>query len=144
MKRISILKNLATWSAVLAGVMAFGMACVSHAQTGSMEQDSTRTSGQGSSLSGQSSSDQESGKTDQRDSQPKSKGSASGQSASDQSDSSSSKVCAEQKLSPCEQPAPQQEGFLHKLIRILYGPDTPPGPNPDVDTNISAGGAAGG
>ena len=101
-------------------------------------------SGQGSTLAGQSSSGQESAKTDQRSSQSKSDGTASGQGASDQSGSSSSKACMEQKLASCEQPAPQQEGFLHKLLRILYGPDTPPGPNPDVDTNISAGGAAGG
>jgi hypothetical protein len=144
MKHIPILKNLATRSAVLAGVMAFGMANVSHAQTGSMEQNSIRMSGQGSTLAGESSSSQESAKTDQRSSQSKSDGTASGLGASDQSDSSSTKACAEQKLASCEQPAPQQEGFLHKLLRILYGPDTPPGPNPDVDTNISAGGAAGG
>ena len=144
MKCISILKNLATRSAVLAGIIAFGMASVSHAQTSSTEQDSIQMSGQGSTLAGQSSSGQESAKTDQRSSQSKSDGTASGQGASDQSGSSSSKACMEQKLASCEQPAPQQEGFLHKLLRILYGPDTPPGPNPDVDTNISAGGAAGG
>lgn len=38
---------------------------------------------------------------------------------------------------------PEEEGFLDKLIRIFYGPDRPRGPDPDVDTNISAGGAGG-
>ena len=43
----------------------------------------------------------------------------------------------------CAPPIPENEGLLHKIIRILSGPDWC-GPDPDVDTNISAGGAAGG
>jgi hypothetical protein len=43
----------------------------------------------------------------------------------------------------CGPPIPENEGLLHKIIRILSGPDWC-GPDPDVDTNISAGGAAGG
>ncbi len=117
MNRASILKNLTlTWPAGLAIVMAFGMTNPSHAQTGATEQGS---------------------------SQSKKDESALGQDPSAQSDATSGKSCAEEEPS-CEQSAPEQKSFLQKLIKILYGPNTPPGPNTDVDTNISAGGAAGG
>jgi hypothetical protein len=43
----------------------------------------------------------------------------------------------------CGYTTPDQESFLCKMIRIFYGPDTPPGPNRDMDNNISAGGAGG-
>jgi hypothetical protein len=143
--RASILKNLTiAWSAGLIVVMPFGMADPSHAQAGAMEQRSAPVSRQDGSLAGQPSSGPENARTDQRSSQSKSSESAPGQDTSAQSEATSSKACAEEKSTSCEQPTPEQEGFLHKLIRILYGPDTPPGPNPDVDTNISAGGAAGG
>jgi hypothetical protein len=33
---------------------------------------------------------------------------------------------------------------LRRFIKLFYGPDRPPGPDRDVDTNISAGGAGGG
>src|SRR4051812_16676391 len=36
------------------------------------------------------------------------------------------------------------ESLFKRILRVLSGPDTPSGPNTDVDTNISAGGAAGG
>jgi hypothetical protein len=43
----------------------------------------------------------------------------------------------------CAYSTPEDETFLCKMIRIFYGPDTPRGPNRDVDENISAGGAGG-
>ncbi|MBN9132976.1 MAG: hypothetical protein J0H48_06340 [Nitrosospira multiformis] len=43
----------------------------------------------------------------------------------------------------CKYASPEQEDFLCKMVRILYGPDTPRGPNRDMDENISAGGAGG-
>lgn len=43
----------------------------------------------------------------------------------------------------CKYATPEQEDFLCKMVRILYGPDTPRGPNRDMDDNISAGGAGG-
>jgi hypothetical protein len=145
MHHTSILRNLTiAWSAGLVVGMAFGMADSSHAQAGAVEQRSAPVSRQDGSLAGQPSSGPENTRTDQRSSQSKSDESAPGQDTSAQSEAASSKACAEEKSTSCEQPLPEQEGFLHKLIRILYGPDTPPGPNPDVDTNISAGGAAGG
>lgn len=36
------------------------------------------------------------------------------------------------------------DSVLRRFIKLFYGPDRPPGPDPDVDTNISAGGAGGG
>lgn len=117
MNHASILKNLTiTWPAGLIIVMVFGMTSPSHAQTGA---------------------------ADQGNSQSKNDESALGQDTPAQSDASSGKSCTEEEPS-CEQSAPEQKSFLQKLIKILYGPNTPPGPNTDVDTNISAGGAAGG
>jgi hypothetical protein len=43
----------------------------------------------------------------------------------------------------CKYASPEQEDFLCKMVRILYGPDTPRGPNRNMDENISAGGAGG-
>ncbi len=43
----------------------------------------------------------------------------------------------------CKYASPEQEDFLCKMGRILYGPDTPRGPNRDMDENISVGGAGG-
>ena len=43
----------------------------------------------------------------------------------------------------CKYASPEQEDFLCKMVRILYGPDTRRGPNRDMDENISAGGAGG-
>lgn len=43
----------------------------------------------------------------------------------------------------CKYATPEDEDFFCKMVRILYGPDTPRGPNRDVDDNISAGGAGG-
>ncbi len=48
-----------------------------------------------------------------------------------------------QQSGSCGFATPDQETFLCKIIRIFYGPDTPPGPNRDMDNNISAGGAGG-
>jgi len=36
-----------------------------------------------------------------------------------------------------------EEDFLCKLARLFWGPDTPQGPNRDMDSNITAGGAGG-
>ncbi len=43
----------------------------------------------------------------------------------------------------CRHWSPDQEDFLCKVGRILFGSDKPLGPNRDVDENISAGGAGG-
>jgi hypothetical protein len=43
----------------------------------------------------------------------------------------------------CRPVIPAFENLLDRFVRIFFGPDWC-GPDPDVDTNISAGGAAGG
>jgi hypothetical protein len=67
---------------------------------------------------------------------------ASGQAASNQATPSAGWTYAGQGYRQCP-PPPENERLLDKVIRILSGPDRC-GPDPDVDTNISAGGAAGG
>jgi hypothetical protein len=63
------------------------------------------------------------------------------QTTSGQTDSSLSEACDEPdnawRHSAGDSP-------LRRFIKLFYGPDRPPGPDPDVDTNISAGGAGGG
>lgn len=70
-------------------------------------------------------------------------GPAAGQPSPDQAAASASGPYPGQARRWCAPPIPENEGLLHKIIRILSGPDWC-GPDPDVDTNISAGGAAGG
>ncbi|ODT78680.1 MAG: hypothetical protein ABS69_07700 [Nitrosomonadales bacterium SCN 54-20] len=43
----------------------------------------------------------------------------------------------------CREDAERQEGLLHRILCFFLAP-SPSRPNPDVDTNISAGGAGGG
>jgi hypothetical protein len=68
---------------------------------------------------------------------------ASGQATPDQATPSPGWTYAGQGYRSCAPPIPENERLLDKIIRILAGPDRC-GPDPDVDTNISAGGAAGG
>jgi hypothetical protein len=75
--------------------------------------------------------------------QSENSGPAAGQPAPDQAAASASGLYPGQARRWCAPPIPENEGLLHKIIRILSGPDWC-GPDPDVDTNISAGGAAGG
>ena len=124
----SILK-IPAWAAGLGIAIAFSMASSASAQSDGLQQSN-------------SSSRQESGKTGQSNSQSRSDGSCAMQEA--QPSSLSGDSYADQTLASCEEVAPVREGFLKKLLRILSGPDTPRGPNTDVDTNISAGGAGGG
>jgi hypothetical protein len=75
--------------------------------------------------------------------QAENSGPAAGQTPPDQAAVSTERSYAAQARRWCAPPIPENEGLLHKIIRILSGPDWC-GPDPDVDTNISAGGAAGG
>ena len=127
MKPASVLKNPAMRSAVFASFMIFGMVNVSDAQTGSTaEQSST---GWGDTAPGQGDSLPRNGNPSPKQGTPDQVG-TSGWSSAEQSGS-------------CRYTTPDQETFLCKLIRIFYGPDTPPGPNRDIDNNISVGGAGG-
>jgi hypothetical protein len=67
--------------------------------------------------------------------------SAPAENAPDQA-SATSETCGERADTSWD--TPPKESLFKKILRVLYGPNTPPGPNTDVDTNISAGGAAGG
>jgi hypothetical protein len=132
------------WITGLGAVIALGMASSSLAQPDAVRQGNAPVSGQDDSLSGHSVCGQESDKIDQRNPQFKSDEPSVVPDAPAQPGSLSGNAYADQKSTRCQEVAPVQESFLKKLLKILYGPDTPPGPNPDVDTNISAGGAGGG
>ncbi|MDN5752109.1 MAG: hypothetical protein L0H15_02355 [Nitrosospira sp.] len=128
--------------AVLVGILIFTAAGISHAQGGSEEQASAsmpETRGFKAAQSGREDSAEDRGKTPQKKDVD-----AAGHGRHDGPDASSNEKCAEQEANACEQPAPEQESFLRRIIKLFYGRDRPPGPNPDVDTNISAGGAGGG
>jgi hypothetical protein len=66
-----------------------------------------------------------------------------GQNASPQSNSTSSEAVEVQPGNAWWEHA-EGDSPLRRFIKLFYGPDRPPGPDPDVDTNISAGGAGGG
>jgi hypothetical protein len=85
---------------------------------------------------------EEKGKVSCKDVQPSGDGnSAPAEQTPDQA-SATKEACEEQ--ADASGAAAPKESVFKKILRVLRGPDTPPGPNTDVDTNISAGGAAGG
>lgn len=132
MSRISALKNSAARSVMLASII-LGVAGLSYAQTGAAEQAGASTAKQGwGDAKGQSAPSQNGSSTQGT---PDQTGSPSGWSSAGQVPRSGSESC--------RYSTPEEETFLCKLIRIFYGPDTPRGPNPDVEDNISAGGAGG-
>lgn len=144
MKHNSIFKNSAIRSVVLAGIMMYAVASVSHAQTGATGHDIAPIPGQGGPVAGQSSPGQQGAIPNPGGSLPKNGNAVSGQGSSDQTNDSSAPSSAKQESGPDGHSTPEQESFLRKIIRIFSGPESSSGPNRDVDTNISAGGAAGG
>lgn len=139
MKHTFILQHALARSAVLAGILIFVATDVSYAQSGTAGQGSASMPETGDSKAVQSGREDSPG--DHEKTPPKKNGDAPGEG---RPDASSNEECAEQEADACEQPAPEQESFLRRIIKLFYGPDRPPGPDPDVDTNISAGGAGGG
>ncbi|MDN5753849.1 MAG: hypothetical protein L0H15_11330 [Nitrosospira sp.] len=133
MKPVPILKSSAARFLVLAGIMIFGAASMSHAQTHSEEKGGAPVSGQGWG---------DAAKEGTTRSQ-KNRNSASTQGTPDQADSSSGWSSAEGKSGSCRYTTPDRESFLCKIKRIFYDAETPRGPNRDMDENISAGGAGG-
>lgn len=129
MRHIPALKSSAARSAILASII-LGVASLSYAQTTSAaEQEGASPAKQGwGDTKGQSPSPQKGNSPDQA--APPSGWSSAGQIPRSGSES-------------CRFSTPEEETFLCKFIRIFYGPDTPRGPNPDVEDNISAGGAGG-
>jgi hypothetical protein len=139
MKHAFILQHPLARPVVLAGILIFAAAGMSHAQSGTAGQDSASTAETRGSKTAQSGRGDSPG--DQENTPQKKDGDAPSQG---RPDASSNEECAEQEADACEQPAPQQESFLRRIIKLFYGPDTRREPNLDVDTNISAGGAGGG
>lgn len=130
MRPTPTLKSFAAQSVILASII-LGAASVSHAQTPAGDQG-------GAPISGQDWGDAAKGKAP-----PQNRNPASTPDTPDQASSSSGWSSEGRKSGSCRYSTPDQESFLCKIIRIFYGPDTPAGPNKDMDENISAGGAGG-
>lgn len=143
MKHRFTLYNAIARCAVLAGVMIFGLMSVSHAQTGKTAQ-SGPMSAQGALIVAQLSPRWGDAATGQKDYPPESTGAASAPATLNQANSSSSWSSVEQApgSGSCRYATPEQESFFCKMRRVFYGRDSG-GPNRDMDSNISAGGAGG-
>ncbi len=87
-------------------------------------------------------SQEEKGKVTCQDVSPPGSGNSTPMEKAPDQASATSETCEEQAATSWT--TPPKESLFRKILRVLYGPNTPPGPNTDVDTNISAGGAAGG
>jgi len=66
-----------------------------------------------------------------------------GETAPTQENTSREERTGEKSTGLCREDAEHQEGLLHRILCFFLAP-APGGPNLDVDTNISAGGAGGG
>ena len=66
-----------------------------------------------------------------------------GEAAPAQENASREERTGEKSTGLCREDAEHQEGLLHRILCFFLAP-VPSGPNLDVDTNISAGGAGGG
>ncbi|SCY35380.1 hypothetical protein SAMN05216420_10533 [Nitrosospira sp. Nl5] len=139
MKHTDILPRALARSVVLAGILIFAAAGVSHAQSDKVGKDSASTPETPGPKAAQSGRENSPG--EQKNTPAKKDGDAPDQLGADVSPNED---CEEQEADACEQPAPEQKSFLRRIMKLFYGPDRPPGPDPDVDTNISAGGAGGG
>ncbi|SEL17226.1 hypothetical protein [Nitrosovibrio tenuis] len=151
MNRIPILRNSAV-SAALVSIMLLPVPNAAHAQAGAATQNSTGTqstpaqanAAQTSSAAGQPAAGWSETAPDRGNWFSRIFGSsASGPARSDQAGSGGTWSSARQGYSTCRDAASGQEDFLCKLGRILWGPDTPRGPNRDMDDNVAAGGAGG-
>lgn len=136
------LKHATARAIYLCATLFLCAACVSQSPGGTSEWGSVTMPGRASSVT-ETPPGQKAVTTGQEVSPSENRGSASGQAAADQPGSSTGWATAGQTRRSCAPPIPENEGLLHKIVRILSGPDWC-GPDPDVDTNISAGGAAGG
>lgn len=129
MVRYSILRNAAIQLVVLAGLTIFAM---------------TTIYAQGGGAAGHPPSGQEDAVSGQEGSLLKKDSTTPGQGTPDQSGSPSVSLPSDQEAGLGEHPPPEPKNLFQKIITIFFGRDSPPGPNRDVDTNISAGGAGGG
>lgn len=117
-------------------------ACISHPQTGVSGWSSSPTPARTGSAAG-TSPGQKAETSDHETPQYENSGPVSGQTPPDQAKISSDRSSAVLGRRWCGPPVPEHENLLDRIVRILFKPDWC-GPDPDVDTNISAGGAVGG
>lgn len=143
MKHKFTLDNAIARFAALAGIVIFGLVNVSHAQTNKAA-PSGPMSVQGTLIVAQLSQRWGDAATGQKDLPPESASAASTPGTPNQANSSSSRSSVEQASGSgsCRYATPEQESFFCKMRRIFYGRDSW-GPNQDMDSNISAGGAGG-
>ncbi len=160
MKHVSLLRSSA--AATLASIVMFAMANMAYAQAGAATQSGAAAqagSAQANSAAGQRTSGWNENAPDRGSwlsrifgssasgtaapaSEAPTPASASGAAGSGQTDASGWSSSG-QGTGGCRQSSTGEEDFLCKLARILWGPDTPQGPNRDMDDNITAGGAGG-
>lgn len=128
---------------VLAGIMIFGVSA-SHAQIDGEKELGAPLSPQGGAIVAQLSQNWGDAATGQSDVPRDGAGAISALRTSDQARSSSNWLSADQAAGSgsCRYATPEQESFFCKIKRIFYERDSS-GPNRDMDSNISAGGAGG-
>jgi hypothetical protein len=145
MKHAFIPSKLKVRSIGFAIVAALCIVKVSHAQTNVAGHDSGSASWQSLPLAEQLLLSQGDSATDQSSSLSQNGESAARHDSPSPIAPSPTAASAEQKISgPCQVSSHEDESLLRKLIRMFCRPGASQGPNPDVDTNISAGGAGGG
>lgn len=130
MVRYSILRNSVIQFVILSGLTIFAMTTI-YAQSGG--------------TTGQSPPGQKGAASGQESSLPRNDDTPTGQDMPNHSGSPSVSLPSDQEASLGEDPPPPEpRSLFHKIIKIFFGRNSLPGPNRDVDTNISAGGAGGG
>ncbi|HEX8873038.1 MAG TPA: hypothetical protein VF780_00305 [Nitrosospira sp.] len=160
MKQVSLLRNSVAATA-FAGIMVVSASNTVHAQTSAQTGATAATQ---SGAAGQSAPGWNESPLDQRSwlsrifgsftSSPapspthgsisgSTSGAAPGPAVPRQAGSSGWSTQKQEYSSGCGHSSADEEDFLCKLGRILWGPDTPQGPNRDMDENVTAGGAGG-
>ena len=143
MKQVSLLRSSAAVAA-FASIMIIAVANAAHAQTGAATTTQSGAAAQTASTAGQPPAGWNETTTAQRSWLSRIFGSsASASAASDQASASPGWSSSGREDVGCRQSDSGQEDFLCKLARIFWGPDTPRGPNRDMDDNVAAGGAGG-
>ncbi len=151
MKQVSRLRSSA--AAALTSIVMVAVVNIAYAQTGAATQNGAAAqagSSQANSAAGQRTSGWNENAPDRGSwlsrifwsSAPEVAAPASGAAGSGQTDSSGWSSSG-QDPGGCRRSSTGEEDFLCKLGRIFWGPDTPRGPNRDMDDNITAGGAGG-
>ena len=129
------------------GAMVLGMVNVSTAQTGEEDHDSGTMSRQSVPAAEQSSPPQGNGTANQRNLPTEQVGPAAAPGAPGHAASPPVHAgwqAGNHLAGVCQPYRGGEESVLRRVLRWFCGPSSPQGPNRDVDTSISAGGAGGG